>query len=361
MKENKKIEIKSFTKSELAQYLQGLGEPAYRADQIFNWLYNRLSLDYDEMKNIPKTLRKKLNEETHITSLTKVNETFSPVTGTKKFLFNTLDNYNIESVVIPEGKRTTLCVSTQVGCPLDCKFCATGLMGFERNLSVGEIIDQYILTAKEYGKKKITNIVFMGMGEPLLNFQATVKAIENLRNELNTGISRNRITVSTSGIPSKIRALADTSLRVKIALSLHSPFDEVRNSLMPINIKYPLTDTIEALKYYTQKTKTRITFEYLMLEGINDRKEDVKGLARICGSLPSKINLIPFNKIDHMSPAGISATLNPSPKERIEKFANTLREKNITVMIRNTQGDDIAAACGQLAIKSKKGRRIKVF
>jgi len=353
MKKNDKIEIKNFTKDELSQYLQLMGEPAYRADQIFNWLYNHLSVSFDEMENIPKALRSKLTREAHITSLKKVTEIFSPLTRTKKYLFQTHDNHKIEAVVIPETKRTTLCISTQVGCPLDCKFCATGLMGFTRNLSVGEIVDQYILTAKDYGKKKITNIVFMGMGEPLLNFEATVKAIENFRDELNTGISRNRITVSTAGIPKKIIELADSKLRVKLALSLHSPFDEIRNSLMPINIKHPLIKVIEALKYYAFRTHTRITFEYLMLEGINDRKEDIKKLVKICSQLPSKINLIPFNKIEHMLPTGISASLNPTPREGIEEFASELRAKNITVMIRDTQGDDIAAACGQLAIRQK--------
>ncbi len=356
-----KIEVKSFTKEDLAKYLQSLGEPSYRANQIFNWLYNHLTLKYDEMENIPLTLRKKLESETLIQSLFKISEVFSPVTKTRKYLFKTLDDNKIEAVVIPEGKRTTLCISTQVGCPLDCKFCATGLMGFKRNLSVGEIVDQYILTAKDYGKKKITNIVFMGMGEPLLNFNATVKAIENLRSELNTGISRNRITVSTSGIPAKIIELADSKLKVKLALSLHSPFDEVRNRLMPVNIKHPLNETLEALKYYAQNTNTRITFEYLMLDGINDRDEDVKGLVRICSMMPSKVNLIPFNKISHMAPTGISAELNPTPAWKIEKFANALRNKNITVMVRNTQGDDIAAACGQLAIKKLKTNKPKVF
>ena len=356
-----KIRIKDFTLPELKEFFASLGEPPFRAEQVFNWIYNHLTFDFSEMQNLPKALRQKLSEIASLKSLDIIGRERSPVTGTTKYLFETYDGYEIEAVVIPEGKRTTLCLSTQVGCALGCKFCATGLMGLKRNLSVGEIVEQYLLTAKEFGKKKITNIVYMGMGEPLLNFEATVKSIENFTNELTKTLSRNRITVSTAGIPDKIRALADTGLRIKIALSLHSPFDEVRNELMPINRKYSVEDNIEALKYYASVTGTRITFEYLMLEGFNDREKDVKGMARIASMLPSKINLIPFNSIAHMEPGGLAAVLRPTPREKIEEFANKLRAKNITVMLRNTQGDDIAAACGQLAIKKQKNvKRIKI-
>ncbi len=348
-----KVNIKNFTLPKLENYLVSIGEPKYRASQIFNWLYNHLSFDFDEMENLPKKLRTKLKEETEIQTLNISRKVSSPLSLTTKYLFATKGGGEIEAVIIPEGKRTTLCISTQIGCPLNCKFCATGLMGFTGNLGVGEIVDQYLLTAKEIGKEKITNIVFMGMGEPLLNYDATVKAIENFTNELNKGLSRNRITVSTAGIPDKIRALADTGLRVKMALSLHSPFNEVRNKLMPINRKYSIEENIKALKYYADKTGTRITFEYLMLNGINDRDKDVKGLAKITAQLPSKINLIPFNSIAHMDPGGFAAQLAPTPFAKIEAFADKLRAKNITVMIRNTQGNEIAAACGQLAVKSK--------
>ncbi len=348
-----KTNIKNFTLSGLRSFIESLGEPKYRADQIFNWLYNHLSFDFHEMQNLPKSLREKLAQELEIQSLKVVQRIFSPVTGTTKYLFETKDKKEIEAVIIPEGKRTTLCISTQVGCALNCKFCATGLMGFTRNLTLAEIVDQYLLTSKELGAKKITNIVFMGMGEPLLNFEATVLAIENFTNELTKGLSRNRITVSTAGIPDKIRALAESGLRIKMALSLHSPFNEIRSKLMPINKKYPIEENISALKYYAQKTNTWITFEYLMLDGLNDRDEDVKGLARLASQLPVKINLIPFNSIAHMNPGGFAASLQPTPRERISEFADKLRAKNITVMLRDTQGDDIAAACGQLAIKRK--------
>lgn len=349
----KKTEIKNLSLGELTNYIESLGEKKFRAEQIYNWIYNHLVDSFDEMGNIPKPLRAKLNESTLLNSLKRTGVQLSSSTGTTKFLFETLDGNKIESVFIPETKRNTLCISTQVGCPLDCKFCATGLMGYKRNLSVGEIVDQYLLAAKEYGKKTITNIVYMGMGEPLLNFTNTMKSLEIFTSELNTGLSRNRITVSTSGIPHKIKELADSELRIKLALSLHSCFDEIRNKIMPINKKYNLKENIDALEYYYRKTKKRITYEYTMLKGINDRAEDVKALTKLLRRLPSKLNIIPFNSIAHMDPHGYSGTLEPTPLEEINSFADRLRENNITVMVRNTQGDDIAAACGQLANTEK--------
>ncbi len=347
----KKVEIKNFSIEELADFLLENGEKKFRAGQIFNWLYNHLVTDYSEMQNIPKSLREKLSQLTEINSLITTEISQSSATGTTKFLFKTLDGHNIESVFIPEKKRNTLCISTQVGCPLDCKFCATGLMGYKRNLTTGEIVDQYLLAAKKYGKKTITNIVYMGMGEPLLNYKNTIKSLEIFTSELNTALSRNRITVSTSGIPQRIKDLADSGVRVKMALSLHSCFEDVRNKIMPINLKYSLKENIEALEYYYRKTKKRITYEYTMLKGINDRPEDIKALTKLLRRLPSKLNIIPFNSIAHMDPHGISGQLEPTPLQEIHEFADRLRENNVTVMIRDTQGDDIAAACGQLANK----------
>lgn len=349
-KENKKI-LKGLTLAELKDYFISIGESKFRGEQLFNWIYNHISFDFSEMQNFPKELRTKLDNSTSLKTLDLVTIQNSPSTGTKKYLYKTTDNKKIEAVLIPEEDRNTLCISTQVGCPLDCKFCATGLMGYKRNLTSGEIIDQYLLTAKDEGKNNITNIVYMGMGEPLLNFDNTIKSVEIFTHELTKGISRKRITISTAGIPPKIRQLAELGLRVKLALSLHSCFDEIRSQIMPINKKYPLRENIEALKYYTKKTKTRVTFEYTMLKGLNDRPEDIKALTKLCSQLPSKINVIPFNSIKHMKPNGISAELEPTSYENILDFVEKLRNNNITVMIRETQGDDIAAACGQLAIK----------
>ena len=347
----KKKLLKGLTLQELEDYFIENGEPQFRGEQVFNWMYNHLSGDFNEMLNLPKSLRKKLDEEAEINSLSYVDSEVSSETGTKKFIFSTKENHKIESVIIPEEKRTTLCVSTQIGCPLDCVFCATGLMGYKKNLTAGEIFDQYLLAAKDYGKENITNIVYMGMGEPLLNYNSTLKSLEIFAEELTTGMSLKKITVSTVGILPKVKELADTGLKVKLALSLHSCFDDIRSIIMPINNKYPLNQIIEAIKYYSQKTGTRITFEYVMLKGINDREEDIGALGRLCSEIPSKINVIPFNSLQHMNPEGLSAELKPSSKSRIEEFVRKLREKNITVTVRFTQGEDIAAACGQLAVK----------
>ncbi|MDF1612777.1 23S rRNA (adenine(2503)-C(2))-methyltransferase RlmN [Stygiobacter electus] len=351
MEKIKKETLKGLTLEELENLFVSNGYEKFRASQVFNWMYNHVVFDFDEMKNLSKETRKSLSESYKLQTLDLVDIQSSPSTNTKKYLFETYDGRKIESVLIPEKERNTLCISTQVGCPLDCKFCATGLMGYKRNLTAGEIVDQYLLTAKDVGKNKITNIVFMGMGEPLLNFENTLKSIEIFTHELTKGLSRTRITVSTAGIANKIKELTDKNYRIKLALSLHSPFEEVRSKIMPINKKYSLSENLMALKEYAVKSRTRITFEYTMLKGINDRLEDAKELARICSKLPSKINIIPFNSIKHMNPSGISAELEPTPMIEIHRFADRLRSYNITVMIRETQGDDIAAACGQLAVK----------
>ncbi|MCF6268893.1 MAG: 23S rRNA (adenine(2503)-C(2))-methyltransferase RlmN [Melioribacteraceae bacterium] len=345
----KKIELKSLTLAQLEKHFVAAGEKKFRASQVLNWVYNNLVTSFEEMSNIPKPLRIMLSRDYTLKTLSLKSVQTSSTTETKKYLYSTKDNHVIETVLIPDEKRNTLCISTQVGCPLDCKFCATGLMGFKRNLTVGEIVDQYFLSAKEVGKDKITNIVYMGMGEPLTNFDNTISSLEIFTDQHNNRVSRNRITISTSGIADKIIELADSPLRVKLALSLHSPFDEIRTRLMPINKRYPLAETMEAIKYYSRITATRITFEYTMLKGINDRDEDIRALTKLCRSLPSKLNVIPFNSIAHMSLKGISKELEPTSLYDINLFVQKLRDNNITVMVRDTQGDDIAAACGQLA------------
>ena len=352
-KENRKTAktIKGLTLNQLRDYFISINEPAFRAEQVFKWLYGDIIDDFDDMNNLPKSLRKKLSEEFNVDTLKFVTSEISPSTKTKKYIFETVEGNNIESVIIPEKKRTTLCISTQVGCPLDCKFCATGLMGYKKNLTAGEIFDQFKLAGKDYTESEITNIVYMGMGEPLLNFTETVNSLEIFAEELTTGMSMKKITVSTAGITPKIIELAETGLKIKLAFSLHSCFEDIRSRIMPINEKYSLSDNLDALKDYSRKTGTRITFEYVMLSEINDRNEDIKALARLMSSIPSKLNIIPFNSLKHMSPSGLAGELESSSKDRIEWFADRLREKNITVMVRNTQGDDIAAACGQLAVK----------
>jgi len=351
IKESVKITLKGLTLSELKDYFVSEGEPAFRAEQVFKWMYGDLVDNFEEMSNLPKGLRKKLSDELILNTLSYSTSEMSPGTGTKKYIFETSEGYKIESVLIPEKNRTTLCISTQVGCPLDCKFCATGLMGYKKNLTVGEIFDQYKLASKDCDKSEITNIVYMGMGEPLLNFKETVKSLEIFAEGLTTGISLKKITVSTAGIAPKIKELEATGLKVKLAFSLHSCFEDIRDKIMPINKKYSLKENIDALKSYAENTNSLITFEYVMLDGINDRDEDIKALTRLMSTIPSKLNIIPFNSLEHMDPSGISGKLRSTSMERIHQFADKLREKNIRVMLRNTQGDDIAAACGQLAIK----------
>ncbi len=350
----KKILLKGLTLQELKDHFSEKGEKSFRGEQIFKWMYGDLVDSFNEMSNLPKSLREKLNESSEINTLRITNSEFSERTGTKKYILETSEGNKIESVFIPEEKRTTICISTQVGCPLDCKFCATGLMGYKKNLSAGEIFDQFKMVKKDNPETPVTNIVYMGMGEPLLNFKETVKSLEIFSEEFTTGISLKKITVSTAGIAPKIIELADTGLKAKLALSLHSCFEDIRSKIMPINKKYSLKENLEAIRYYVKQTKTKITFEYVMLDGINDRKEDIAALAKLCNSLPSKINIIPFNSLEHMNPKGFAAELRPTKLERIKLFAQKLKDRDITVMLRNTQGDDIAAACGQLAIKIQK-------
>ena len=351
-----KTMIKGLTLKELKDFFSAAGEKRFRGDQVFEWIYGHMAQSFDEMSTIPNYLRKKLNLYCNLNTLTLASTEISKRSGTKKYLFKTLEDYVVESVIIPEPKRTTLCISTQVGCPLDCQFCATGLMGYRRNLSSGEILDQFLMASRDFGKNKISNIVYMGMGEPLLNYANTLKTLQIFAEEKTKDISLRRLTVSTAGIAPKIIELADSGLKVKLALSLHSLFDETRNKLMPINKKYSVAENLEAIKYYAKQTDTRITFEYLMLRDINDRSDDLNALIKLCKSLSCKINIIPFNSISHMNPTGFAKELEPSQKFRVDEFVKTLRENDIVVMIRYTQGDDIAAACGQLAYKFEQNK-----
>jgi len=346
-----KTMLKGLTLQELRDFFIVAEEKIYRGDQVFEWIYGHMVANFDDMSTIPNYLRKKLNLYCELNSLTLLSSEQSPRSGTKKYLFKTHDHLIIESVVIPDPKRITLCISTQVGCPLDCQFCATGLMGYKRNLSSAEIMDQFLMVSRDYGTDKISNIVYMGMGEPLLNYANTLKTLQIFAEGKTKDITLRRITVSTAGIAPKIVELADSGIKVKLALSLHSMFEETRNKIMPINKKYSLAENLEAVKYYSKQTDTPITFEYVMLKDINDRTDDLNALIKLCKSVSCKINVIPFNSISHMTPTGLAHELQPSHKLRIDEFVKTLRENNIVVMVRYTQGDDIAAACGQLAYK----------
>lgn len=341
------ISFKGLTLSELEKLVVELGWEKFRARQIFKWLYNRQVDDFHQMTDLPKQYRDELAQIGKIKELNLLTFERSNCDGTIKFLFELKDGEKIESVLIPDKSRLTLCVSTQVGCPIDCKFCATGAMGFRRNLTAGEIIDQIIQTQK-YADRRITNIVFMGMGEPLLNLKNLLKAIDIITNDDGIRIGARKITVSTVGIPDKIKELADTGKKVKIALSLHTLDEKLRAQLIPIANRYPISSLIEALKYYYNKVGLRVTYEYIVFSGLNDRDEDVKKLVELAKLVPCKINLLKFHPVDFIRKDPILKILKPSNK--IEEFAQKLRENNITVFIRSNAGEDIKAACGQLAI-----------
>lgn len=348
--------LKGLTVSELQEVVQSLGEKKYRARQIFTWLYGKGAQSFAEMTDISKDFRNVLESVATIENLHIVAKEVSERDGTTKFLFELSDGLKIESVLIPAEKespaaekRLTLCISTQVGCPLDCKFCATGTMGFLRNLTAGEIVDQ-VIQAQNESPRRITNIVFMGMGEPMLNYDNVMKAVEILNAENGPAIGSRHITISTAGYADRIRQMADEDRKVKLALSLHSLDDRKRSLIMPLNRKFNVAAVLDALEYYYGKTHRRPTFEYILFEGFNDTADDVRRLIAVCRRIPCKINIIPFHSIEFTHPRGIAGALRPASRERIEAFARQLRDANITVMVRSSAGEDIAAACGQLAL-----------
>ncbi len=356
---NVKTNLKGFDLPELQKFVEGLGEKKYRAAQLFSWLYTKGARSFDEMTDISKEFRSTLREVANITGVEELSRSVSK-DGTTKFLLRLIDEYAIESVLIPPEKkspnaesRLTLCLSTQVGCPLDCKFCATGTMGFFRNLSAGEIIDQ-VLYAQTQSDRRITNLVYMGMGEPMLNYENVMKSIDIVTNDHSLNIGTRHITISTAGYANKIRQMADEDRKVKLALSLHSLDNEKRALLMPITKKYPVKELIDALEYYYRKTRHRPTFEYILFDSFNDTDSDIKKFTALSKRIPCKINIIPFHSIDFTNPSGFAATLKPTPREGVDRFADKLRKADITVMIRGSSGEDIEAACGQLAVSKSQ-------
>ncbi len=337
-----KLNLKGLWIEELEGILDKLREKKYKAKQLAKWIYNKGVLDFAQMTDISKELRRKLSGIAYIEKLKLMKKQTSRIDQTEKFLFELSDGKKIETVLMREKERVTLCISTQVGCALNCIFCATGSMGFERNLSAGEIVDQ-IICAKEHLKEdeKITNLVIMGMGEPLLNYENTLKSIRMIQSELGLSISAKRITLSTAGIVSQIYKLADEGLKIKLALSLNAPDDELRKKLMPITKKYPLSKVMEALKYYAEKNDTRITFEYVLIKDINDSKEQALELAKLVRGIPCKINLIPYNPVKN-------CPYEKPEEQTLQKFRDLLYPRAPAVTLRKSKGEDIQAACGQL-------------
>lgn len=346
---------------ELETLVAELGEPRYRGKQLYGWLYARRAAEFDGMTSFSKAFREMLAAGTRLRTLTRL-DTQESDDGTLKFLFRTHDNLNIESVLIPsearddqdEPKRRTLCISTQVGCPLDCKFCATATMRMKRNLTAGEILEQF-LQVEAFSGQRITNIVFMGMGEPMLNFENVFGAVAILTDPANELVSAQHITVSTSGLPDGIRRMADNGERIKLAISLHALTNKLRSELMPINRRYDIGQVMDAVEYYYRKTRRPVTYEYILFDGLNDTDDDVRRLARITRRVPSKVNVIPFHDIGFTNPSGISARLHPTSRASFDTFIGKLKEAGVMVMVRSSSGEDIDAACGQLAIRHDAG------
>jgi 23S rRNA (adenine2503-C2)-methyltransferase len=358
-----KHNVLGFTYQELIDYVLSLGEPRYRAKQLYQWLYAKGAMRFDSMTDLGKAFRARLEDTACVQGLTLVTRQQSSHDATTKFLFALPDNLKIESVLIPpasafagkeaaqedEQKRLTLCVSTQVGCPFGCKFCATATMGYARNLSVGEIVDQILAVKRETGRR-ITNIVFMGMGEPLMNYDNVMKALEIISTAM--GVAAKRITVSTAGWADKIRQMGGERRRVKLAISLHSAVDETRSRLMPINKRFNLVTLLSAIEHYYARTKQRVTYEYIFFDGVNDTEREVDRLIKFARRVPCKINVIPYHSIDFTQPTVFSASLRPS--RRTTMIVEHLRASNLTVMVRSSAGEDIDAACGQLAVKTER-------
>ncbi len=343
----------ALTKTDWESRLVAMGQPAYRSSQVLEWLFKRRVRDWDEMTNLPAPLRDSLKAEFPTRRLEKVRETGSRDT-TRKFLFRLADGQLIETVLIPASPalygeasdRRTICVSSQVGCAYGCKFCASGLDGWKRNLSAAEIVDQFLQVEAESGEK-INNIVFMGMGEPMANYENLIRAIGILNAPWGVGVGARHMTVSTSGLVPQIRQLATQPLQVRLAISFHGATDEVRNKIMPVNKKYPVEELIAACEDYVRLKKQRITFEYILIEEINDSLEQAQNLARQSQRVGAKVNLIPYNTVE-----GLSWT-RPS-ESRQEQFLKVLQRAGVDATLRREKGHDIAAACGQLRLQAEK-------
>lgn len=343
-----KKDIRNISSADLIKILGEIGEPAFRAKQILEWLWAKSAHSFDDMTNLSKALREKLKEQFTINAV-KIHQSQHSSDQTVKNTFSLYDNNIIEGVLIPTTDRMTACVSSQVGCSLTCKFCATGYMERKRNLDPAEIYDQVVLIdkqAKEKYNQPLTNIVYMGMGEPLLNYANVLKSIERITAEDGLNMAAKRITVSTAGIAKMIKKLGDDQVKFNLALSLHAANDKKRNEIMPINEQNSLKALAEALKYYFLKTKNPVTYEYIIFNNFNDTIQDAMELAKFCKHLPCKVNIIEYNPISF-------ADFENAGEDKTEAFANYLKKQGIITNIRRSRGKDIDAACGQLAVKQQ--------
>lgn len=346
MKPTKK-DIRALTKEALREFFVAQGDKAFRGNQVYEWLWSKGAHSFNDMTNISKQTRALLEEHFVINHIA-VDQMQQSADGTIKNAVKLHDGLVVESVLIPTKTRTTACVSSQVGCSLDCKFCATARLKRMRNLNPDEIYDQVVAIDKEsrmYHNRPLSNIVFMGMGEPLMNYNNVIKAIDKITSPEGLGMSPKRITVSTSGVPKMIKKMADDQVKFKLAVSLHSAIDEVRTSIMPFNEHFPLEDLRESLEYWYSKTKSRITYEYVVWKGVNDTIASVQALVRFCKYVPCKVNIIEYNPID-------DGDYQQANQEAINLYIQELERHKIPVTVRRSRGKDIDAACGQLANKS---------
>jgi 23S rRNA (adenine2503-C2)-methyltransferase len=339
------INLLGMPRTDLERLFADMGEKIFRARQMMQWVYGRSVLSLDDMTDLSKTLRQSLDGRVEF-ALPEVQERHDASDGVIKWRLKAGGGQAIETVFIPEEGRGTLCVSSQVGCAMDCPFCATGRQGFNRNLTTAEIIGQVLLAVLDLGgtgeDSPVTNVVFMGMGEPLANFREVTAACDLLTDDLGFGLSRRRVTVSTSGLVPQIKRLATVS-NVALAISLHAARDDLRNELVPINRKHPIDELLATCWDYAAETNSKqITFEYIMLDGVNDSRQDALELAALLTGRPAKVNLIPYNKVEG-TPYG------RTPRERVDMFRKVLMDNGVITITRRPRGDDIDAACGQLA------------
>jgi len=346
MEKLQKKDIRAFTLPQLKELFTEMGEKAFRANQVYEWLWKKSARSFEEMSNLSKNLREQLDLNFVINAV-KINSSQISSDRTVKSTFALHDTHLIEGVLIPTTERMTACVSSQVGCSLTCKFCATGYMDRKRNLNADEIYDQVVLINQQaienYGIP-LSNIVYMGMGEPLLNYTNVLKSVDRITAEDGLNMSYKRITVSTAGIAKMIKKLGDDGVKFNLALSLHAADDKKRNEIMPINEQNTLEALAEALKYYYQKTKNPVTYEYIVFNDFNDNLQDAMDLAKFCKHVPCKVNIIEYNPISF-------ADFTNATEDKLDVFANYLKKQGITTVIRRSRGKDIDAACGQLAVK----------
>jgi 23S rRNA (adenine2503-C2)-methyltransferase len=341
-----KKDIRAISKELLREFFVTHGDKAFRGNQVYEWLWSKGAHSFDDMTNLSKETRAML-EANFVINHIKVDQMQRSEDGTVKNAVRLHDGLVVESVLIPTNTRTTACVSSQVGCSLDCNFCATARLKRMRNLEPGEIYDQVLAIDNEsklYHNRPLSNIVFMGMGEPLMNYNNVIKAIEMITSEEGLGMSPKRIMVSTSGIPKMIKKMADDDVKFKLAVSLHSAIDEVRAKIMPFSSNFPLKDLRESLEYWYRKTKSKVSYEYVVWKGINDNKQAVDALVKFCKYVPCKVNLIEYNPID-------DGEFQQASEESVNLYIKELEKAGIVVKVRRSRGKDIDAACGQLANK----------